>query len=245
MRPTTILMKKMTKTVIGDTVSGVVKNFFNDDIRKVEKYLSNMPITQEKLWHQKEKGYQGIHDKHKMYPWFMKTFFSKIQNHFDTNLKLLSATYLDEYFPLTLHSDYYHSYGNAGTPKYAMLIPLSVDNDTTSDKKVYTVIFDQPDLYVDDAIKSPEQKDIHHSTWRTFEWVKNRRPQTNNAVQYKQQYLSHLNDEDLECLTVQNILEWCRGDLIYWDERLLHASDNFIVNGIKSKQAIIIHTYVL
>lgn len=204
-----------------------------------------MPITGEKLWHQKETGYQGIHEKHKMYPWFIKTVFSRIQEQLGADLKLLSATYLDEFKPLTLHSDYYHSYGNTGTPKYAMLVPISVENDPVSDKKVHTVVFDQPDTYVDTNVQSPEQEDIHHSTWRTFEWVENRRPLDNNALQYKQQYLTHLNDDDLECLTVQNVFEWKRGSLIYWDERLLHASDDFAHNGIKSKQAIIMHTYVL
>lgn len=236
----------MRKTLTGDLSSNVIENFFTEeDIGKVVKYLANMPITGEKLWHQKEAGYQGIHERHKMYPWFMKTCFSQIQKHFGAELQLLSATYLDEYLPLTLHSDYYHSYGNAGTPKFAMLIPLSVENDPASTKRVHTVVFDQPDTYVDNAIQSPEQEGIHRSTWRTFEWVNNRCPKDNNALQYKQQYLTHLNDDDLECLTVQNIFEWQRGNLIYWDERLLHASDNFAANGIKSKQAIIIHTYVL
>jgi hypothetical protein len=230
----------------GNNGSNQIDTFFTeDDLTRVVKYLSNMPIVDETLWHQKTTGYHGIHAKHKMYQWFVKTFFSKIQDKLGSNLQLLSATYLDEYTPLTLHSDYYHSYGNEGIPYYAMLIPVSIENNTAFDKKVHTVIFNETDTYVDDAIQSPEQENIHHSTWRTFEWVKNRCPKENNAVQYKDKHLSHLEDDDLECLTVQNIFEWRRGSLIYWDERLLHASDNFSKNDIKSKQAVIIHTYVL
>jgi len=237
---------KMTKILIGDLSSRKLDNFFTDEqLGKVVKYLSNMPITGEKLWHQKETGYQGIHERHKMYPWFMKTFFSQIQDALGDHIQLLSATYLDEFQPLTLHSDYYHSYRNTGTPYLAMLVPLSVENDPESTKRVHTVVFDQPDTYVDNKLEDIEQENVHHSTWRTFEWIKNRRPQPNNAVQYKQQYLTHLQDEDLECLTVQNVFEWQRGSLICWDERLLHASDDFTTNGIKSKQAIIMHTYVL
>ena len=176
--------------------------------------------------------FRGIHPEHRLYDWFNNKVFAKIcQALGRTDLLFANAWYNDDLKPQTLHSDYYHV--DRGVPGLAMLIPVSVDNDYGMPKIVRTVIFNETDT-----------NNSGHDWDRTV-WDQNRRPKENNAVQYSDTYLGHLRRDDLECLTVQNIVNWKTGSVICWDESLLHASDDFLNNGITSKQAIVIHTYVL
>jgi hypothetical protein len=179
----------------------------------------------------------GIDEGHQLYPWFWKKCFSQIQSIFGQDLKLARVTYLNDTKPIILHSDYYQI-NSRGTPKFAMLIPISTNNDKTFANKTYTVIFNEEDVYTQGS---------HTVTkfWEPANWNNNKQLKENNAMQYKEEYLSHLKDEDLECLTVDTVAEWKYGSLIYWNERLLHTSDNFTKNNVNSKQALILHTYVL
>lgn len=219
----------MVMTAIGK--SGTIDNFFTEaELSPVLKYFINMPQAV---------GFNygaGINEDHTMYSWFVKKVFVKIQEMFSKNIQLATVNYLNEHTPLGLHSDYYHSYRDTGTPYLAMLIPISVDDQHNFSNTVNTVVFNEED----DCVEK-----VRGLSWSKRKWESVRTPKENNAMQYRDEYLSHINPVDLECLTVHTIAEWKFGSLIYWDERLLHTSDNFTKNNVKSKQALVLHTYVL
>lgn len=218
-----------TKMVSGK--SGVIDDFFTEsELAPVLKYFINMP---------QEVGFSyggGINESHLMYRWFVKKVFSKIQDTFGKHVQLATVNYVNEHVPVNLHSDYYHSYREVGTPHLAMLIPVAINNSNDFDNLVHTIVFNEEDVCTDK---------VRGISWNKRKWEENRTHKDNNAVQYKDAHLSHIDDVDLDCLTVQNILEWKFGSLIYWNERLLHTSDNFTKNNVKSKQALVLHTYVL
>jgi hypothetical protein len=58
-----------------------------------------------------------------------------------------------------------------------------------------------------------------------------------------EEHLSHNNKEVLKRVSLQEIYSWTFGSVIFWDSLLLHDSNNFLRYGLKSKQAIVIHTY--
>ena len=215
-------------TAIGK--SGIIDNFFTEsELDPVLKYLANLKSAF---------SYgNGLDESHPIYPWFVKKCFNKIQTTFGNELILARVTYLDDDTPIILHSDYYQI-NSKGQPKFAMLIPISSNDDKTFANKVHTIIFNEEDVFAESS---------GHITryWDRTAWDKNKTIKENNAMQYQDEYLSHIKPVDLECLTVHTIAEWKFGSLIYWDEQLLHTSDNFTKNNVKSKQALVLHTYVL
>lgn len=211
--------------------SGQIDNLFTAaELDPVLKYFINMPQAV---------GFAygaGINEDHIMYTWFVKKVFARIQQTFRKDIQLATVNYVNEHTPLGLHSDYYHSYREVGTPYLAMLIPVGINGTDDFSKPVHTVIFNEEDDCVDQ---------VRGVSWNRRKWDNSRTPNENNAISVKDAHLSHINDYDLECLTVRDIIEWKFGNLIYWDERLLHTSDNFNKNNITSKQALVLHTYVL
>jgi hypothetical protein len=170
---------------------------------------------------------RGVSREHKLYTVFLKKCFTRIQSVLGQHLKLIFAMYLDEHRPWGIHTDNYHVLPEAGERSLSMLIPLSVNNDAALVDQTHTIVFNEGS----DVISSLEGN-------LPFGHVKQ-----HNATVYHEQYLSHNPREHLEYLTVQNIYQWHRGDVIYWENSLFHDSDNFIANNFQSKQAIVAHTY--
>jgi len=223
------MMKLRTKKVIGKL--GVIDNFFTEtELDPVIKYLSNLKSAF---------SYgNGIDATNSLYPWFVKKCFNKIQETFGKDLILNRVTYLNDGVPISLHSDYYQMDGK-GTPKFAILIPVSINNDRSFKNKVHTVVFNETNEF------SNKENKLTTLQWNKESWYRTRSIKENNAMQYRDEYLGHISSEDLECLTVHTIAEWKFGSLIYWDSSLLHTSDNFTRNNVTSKQALVLHTYVL
>ena len=118
------------------------------------------------------------------------------------------------------------------------LIPMSVNEDMTLADKTHTIVFNEEDTYVDDTGAA-------NRMWNTKLWNSKKTKKENNSMNFYEQHLSHVSVDDLECLTIQKILKWKLGSILYWDEKLLHCSDNFHKNNLTSKQAIVVHTYVV
>jgi hypothetical protein len=213
--------------------AGIVEEVFSrEELSEVVKYLSRMSKSYTSMT---GNSFSAISQEHAMYPWFCKKVFNKIKELAPVDVQLLFGSYLYETTPWILHSDYYHN--SAGQPYMAFLVPLSVNNDMEQVEKTNTVVFNEEDVYVDHA--------VGHKSWSDKLWKANRQPKQHNALALKENLLSHLPVEDLECLTVKTIANWKLGSVFYWDERLLHSSDNFVNNDAQSKQALVIHTYVV
>jgi hypothetical protein len=204
--------------------------FTSEDLKYFRKYFEN--LNQRKIVNGGN-SFTGVSPDHQLYSWFEKRIFSCILPFIDP-CRVLFASYLNEVDPWVVHSDYYHKLH--GEPYLALLIPLTVDHGDQATNKTHTVIFNEQDTYV-----STRNKD---KIWEPIEWLNNRTIKNPNAVEYYKDYLSHLDIEELEYLTVQNVLSWELGSVLFWDERQLHCSDNFLKQGLKSKQALVIHTYI-
>lgn len=213
--------------------SGIIDNVFTrEELTEVIKYMSKLPKNSISA---SGNSFAAISQEHMLYPWFCKKIFNKIKELTSVDIQLIFGSYLNETSPWPVHSDYYHS--ATGTPYMAFLVPLSVDEDMDQVNKTNTVIFNEEDTFVDNS--------TGHKSWSDELWKVNRKPKENNAVELGKDLLRHIPVEDLECLTVNMVANWKLGSLIYWDERLLHSSDNFFNNDAKSKQALVIHTYVV
>jgi hypothetical protein len=213
--------------------SGRIDNIFSqDELIYLIKYFANLPksvVTYD------NNSFAGISQAHPLYLWFCKNMFDKIQQLTKDNIQLLFGSYLYENNPWTVHCDYYHK--SVGSPYKAFLVPISVDEDMSLVEKTNTIIFNEEDVYVDTSATN--------KMWDSMSWNATKTKKENNAMSVQDQHLSHISVDDLECLTIQNILNWKLGSVVYWDEKLLHSSDNFRKNNINSKQAIVIHTYVV
>jgi hypothetical protein len=213
--------------------AGIVEGVFSEEeLSEVVKYLSKMSKSFTSIT---GNSFAAISQEHPMYSWFCKKIFDRIKQLTTVDVQLLFGSYLYETTPWILHSDYYHT--SAGKPYMAFLVPLSVNEDMDQVGKTNTVIFNETDVYVDHA--------DGHKSWSDKLWKANRQPKQNNALEFKDSLLSHIPDDDLACLTVKTIANWKLGSVIYWGEQYLHSSDNFIKNDAHSKQALVIHTYVV
>ena len=217
--------------------AGMIDDVFSrEELNDITNFVSQMP---KHYIGPQGNSFSGISKDHILYSWFNKRIFNRIKELTSVDIQLHFGSFLHEETPWALHSDYYQV-SDAGdvNPYMAFLIPLSVNNDMDQVGKTSTVVFNEEDIYVNDP--SDECK-----SWSEELWKDNRTKKENNAVALKEGLLSHLPVEDLECLTVKTIANWQLGSLIYWGERYLHCSDNFVANGATSKQALVIHTYVV
>lgn len=220
----------MTKTGEVDQI------FSHDELDKIVLVMSKLPLSDGRNDQENYRAVRGIGPAHGLYQWFVKKYFVKIQDYFtNPKLKLTMVKYNDSAEPEKLHSDYYTSNGH-GISFKTLLIPVGVNGQSHSLDKdcVHTIIFNEADQCID-----------RDGYWSDRDWLKQRQIKSNNSLQYKDQYLSHLKHEDLECLSIDRIWKWKYGSMVHWDEDLLHCSDNFTKNNIRSKQAIVMHTHVL
>lgn len=228
------MMKKRMMTIDRLTSgAGVIDNVFSkDELIEVVKYMSKLPKS---YTSEDENSFAAISPEHLFYSWFCKKVFNKIKELTPVDIQLIFGSYLDERTPWGVHSDYYHK--AVGTPYMAFLVPLSVNGDMDQVSKTNTVIFNEEDTYTDDACS------VKH--WSDKLWKSNRQPKENNAVSLGSSLLGHVSVDNLECLTINTIANWKLGSVVYWDEKYLHSSDDFLKNGVESKQALVIHTYVV
>jgi len=217
---------------MNETGSGKIDQVFSTaEIGTFKKYLSALP---DPITLCDGNQFFSVGQGHIMYSWFCKKIFGRIQELAGPHVQLLFGSYLHEVHPFDVHSDYYHK--SLGEPYRAFLIPISVNHDTALVNRTNTIVFNEQDTYVDTSKKR---------SYDSSSWMASKTFKENNALMTHSSYLSHVDRTVLECLTVQNVLNWTEGSVLWWDERLLHVSDNFVLNDVQSKQALVVHTYVV
>lgn len=202
---------------------GQLYNVFSDD--DVKKWVQTLKITEPVVI--KGNLCHGV-DKNNtvFYQWFMKNIFSKIQEIFNDDLVLLFGMYLVENAPWGIHTDAYHVETRPGMiPAYSMLIPYSVDFDTNLVTKSQTIVFNE---------------EIDNNSYLMQLPLKVDDP--NCALKIYESCLDHNSKEIVSRVTIAGQCNWEPGSLIYWQSQMLHDTKNFLTDGFKSKQAIVIHT---
>jgi len=66
---------------------------------------------------------------------------------------------------------------------------------------------------------------------------------TTGAQDLVETVMSHETADRLQHVSLQGIYVWRLGSVIFWDRRLLHASDNFLASGITEKRALVLFTH--
>lgn len=198
--------------------AGVIPNYFaRDTVSKAANIMRRFPNTIGR-----NNPCHGVDRNHLAYPWFQKTFMQPLRTQFSPLMQLIYAMYLDCREPFHLHDDVKPLPDYRGRHYVSFLIPCSVEGRRMDCDLVSTVIFNQtgrdPDTMPD---VEPNIQDI----WR--------------------KRMSHIDPRWASKVNIKLEARWNCGDVIWWDSRLLHVSNNFLDDGITSKQAIVAHTYVL
>lgn len=198
---------------------GVISNFFTvDTVSNIVKTFARFPLVE---FQGAGNLIRGIDSRHLAYPWFDRIFMQPVRQYFNRDIKIIYGMLLDCHDPFDVHEDLKPIPDPLGHHYLSFLAPLSVDHDRTDCSKASTIIFNE--------------------TMQEFE---QQRVLENNALSIRDQ-IPHVTEEYLPWLSVKHNAVWHAGDLIWWDSRLAHVSNDFRVNGVTSKQAIVIHTYVL
>jgi alpha-ketoglutarate-dependent taurine dioxygenase len=162
----------------------------------------------------------GFNQGEIMYHIMDKLVFQKLQKQLNRDSQVRQGMYLKEQVPWVIHTDY--ATEKNYRPDLVYLIPLQVMCDDPLVGKTHTVVFDQS-CETDFA----EYKQTHNTL-------------LHNAMHLFEQHCSHCRVKDLEYVSAKGVYEWQIGSVIYWDNRLLHCSDNFIKNYVKEKQALVL-----
>lgn len=221
--------------LINGSASGRIDDAFSD--AELERCYKMLSAVREKYHSDKGQIFSGINEQHILYNWFCENIFSRIQEHAGQHVKLLFASLLDSHKPLEVHSDYYHK--RLGEPYMAFLIPLQVNGESNDDAmaKSSTIIFEQQDTFVDHADHREKKS---RGTKGMLDWP----IIENNCINLSDTLLSHIDTEILKRLSLQNVLKWKSNSFLFWDERLLHCSNNYTAQGVETKQAIVMHSYM-
>jgi hypothetical protein len=151
-----------------------------------------------------------------IYPFINKMVINKIQKVLNQAIKLTTGMHLKEQSPWPIHTDYVKGDQN---PNMAILIPLNIQLIPT-----HTVIFNEC------------CQDSFDNYRRDHSKIKN------NSVELHKDIMSHENIDYLEYVSTHGIYKWIPGSVIYWDRKLLHSSDNFLLNGLTEKTALVLFT---
>jgi hypothetical protein len=151
-----------------------------------------------------------------IYPFIKRKILDRLEPLLDRPIRLVHGMLLKEKRPWGIHTDYVKGDIN---PDMGILIPL---NERPVD--THTVIFNESCTDNFDMYMSSNTKSI------------------NNAVDIHNTLLSHETTERLEYVSLLGAFKWHPGSVIYWDRKLLHASDNFLKNNVAEKTALVLFT---
>ena len=161
----------------------------------------------------------GISKGHQFYDFINTQLCNDLIKLTGTNLSITIAMLLKESIPWSVHTDYQKGDRNPGM---AFLIPISWNGPENS--FTHTVIFNEESTESFDSFQKISQKKVP------------------NATHLEDNLCSHVSREKLEYISLLEAYRWQPGDLIFWDRKLLHCSDNFLKQNITQKTAIVIFT---
>lgn len=158
----------------------------------------------------------GFRSTDLIYPFIKKNVINRLEQLFNRPLNLAQGMLLKEQIPWQIHTDYKKEDAN---PDLAILIPLSHIPINT-----HTVVFNELCL---DSFDNYKLQNIQL---------------VNNATNMHDNLMSHESKENLEYVSLRNAYRWISGSVIYWDRKLLHASDNFLKTNLAQKTALVLFT---
>ena len=158
----------------------------------------------------------GFQPNDLIYPFIKRKVIDRLETLLDRPISLVHGMLLKENNPWGIHTDYVKGDTN---PDLGILIPL---NDIVIN--THTVIFNELCTDTFDTYMSSNTKLI------------------NNAVDIHDTLMSHETPERLEYVSLLGAFQWEPGSVIYWDRKLLHASDNFLKNNVTEKTALVLFT---
>ena len=65
-----------------------------------------------------------------------------------------------------------------------------------------------------------------------------------NAEDLHDTLCSHESIDNLKYVSLKGAYPWSPGSMMYWGGKILHASDNFLANGLMEKQALVLFTTI-
>ena len=168
---------------------------------------------------------QGLVANHHIWEWEhpdtadIKASLDEILHPLLGNYVSMASYLLESQLPWDVHNDYIIECKHTDIePYYAVMIPL----ETVSTR---TVFFDQWAAYKDFGRYKQEHGPIPNHVPHT-EWS---------------DMLGHCRAMDRFFLSIHKVYEWQRGDLVLFDRKQWHASDDYR-SRLKSKRAIILFT---
>ena len=174
--------------------------------------LSDAPNSGEKF-----KAYtNGFCPTDLIYPFIKHKILLRLETLLERPVNLIHGMLLKEKNPWGIHTDYVKGDTN---PDMGILIPLNELPINT-----HTVIFNEFCTNTFDTYMSDNKKLI------------------DNATDMHNGLLSHVTIERLEYVSLLGAFKWHPGSVIYWDRKLLHASDNFLKNNVAEKTALVLFT---
>jgi hypothetical protein len=200
-------------------LAGQILNVF--DAAEIELILKILKKNSDEFnaGHKKYAYTNGFTKNDLTYQLINKYVIKKINLTFNTEINLHVGVYLKEFVPWPVHSDYVK---DDESPYQVYLIPLQLL--PVNKKLSHTLIFDQTSKTTFKEFKTQNQ------------------PLRSLAEGWYTDHCSHEPVEDLHYLSLFGIYPWHQGSIIHWDRKMLHCSDNFLINGIKEKQALVLFT---
>ena len=195
---------------------GIIKDVFNlDQLTEWEIFFKKWKKTGDDVLH-----CHGIDSNNTMAnSWFQKNVFNKIKEATGNgNMRSVFGMYAESVNPYVLHDDAYHIRDNQinGQPHISWLVPYKVDGDTTGLDKASTIVFNELDA------NGPVKDSIDPET--------------------KERYFTHCDSDQLSRLSIDRIMHWSLGSIIWWDMRNYHCSGSF--KDFKTKEMFVGHTFI-
>ena len=198
--------------------SGQILDLFdNSEIKFLCSILNKLPNAPNSQGHFHAYT-NGFRSNSPIYPAIKKLVISKLEKYLDVTFTHVEGMLLKESKPWLIHTDYNKK---DFCVDLAILVPLNAALINT-----HTVVFNK------------------ESTDSFNQFCMNNKPLDYNAKELHNTLCSHESVEHLEYVSLKDAYQWIPGSIIYWRGKLLHSSDNFLVNGITEKQALVFFTTI-